>query len=188
MKIDRHNETILFKVSFPLWLRAFYAIGGPLLLLPISIALLNTVRDEFTLFAIFKGGFLILVVGASLWMVSILFSTIYVTASGIHRRGLLGTRQTFTWKEIKTVERPRFGIPGDAAYIISKNGEKMMFARGMSDYTKLLRLIQEKAPNMMANGLSESLWPSKSVNAWRNILIFMALFIAYIIVRKLTGW
>lgn len=188
MKVYRWGEKILLKVSFPLWFRVLYAVGGPYVMLSICFALLNLARNEITLFLILKAGFLILIVGLGLWAVQFFFSTIYVTASGIHRRGILGTRQTFTWNEIKTVARPRFGIPGDAAYIISKNGKKITFARGMSGYMELLRVIQEKAPNVKATGLSESLWPSKSVNAWRNILIFLALFVAYIIVRKLTGW
>jgi hypothetical protein len=188
MKTNRQRKTILLKVSFPLWFRVLYAVGGPLVTLSICVALFNLAQNDFTLLAILRGGFLILIVSLGVWAVPIFFSTIYAKESGIHRRGLWGARQTFTWNEIKTVARPRFGIPGDAAYIVSKNEEKMTFARSMSGYAELLRLIQEKAPNVRANGLSESLWPSKSVNAWRNILIFLALFIAYIIVRKLTGW
>jgi len=157
-------------------------------MLPLSFVLLNIAQNEITFFGILIGGFCVLILSSILWAAPIVFSTIYVTASGIHRRGLLGTRQSFKWNEIKTVERSRFGIPGDAAYIISKNGEKMTFARGMSGYMELLRLIQEKAPNVGADGLSENLWPSKPVNPWRNILIFLAIFVAYIIIRKLTGW
>ena len=188
MKIDSQRNTILLKVNFPLWFRVLYAVGGPLVVLSICFALLNLARNEFTLLAVLKGGFLILVVWMGAWTMPIFFSTIFVTGSGIHRRGLWGVRQTFIWNDIKTVARPRFGIPGDAAYIISKNGEKMTVARSMSGYTELLRLIEEKAPNARATGLSANLWPSKAANSWRGILIFLTLFIAYIIIRKLTGW
>lgn len=188
MKTNRHRTTILLKVSFPLWFRILYAVGGPLVMLSICVALFNLARNDFTLLAILKGGFLILIVSLGAWAMPIFFSTIYAKESGIHRRGLWGARQTFTWNELKTVARPRFGIPGDAAYIVSRNDERMTIARSMSGYTELLRLIQEKAPNVRANGLSESLWPAKSANVWRNVLIFLALLIAFIVVRKLTGW
>ena len=188
MKIDERRTSTPLRVNFPFWLRVLFAVGGPIVMLPLSFVLLNIAQNEFTFFGILIGGFCVLIVGSILWAAPIVFSMIYATQSGIQRRGLLGGRQTFSWDEIKTVVRPRFRIPNDAAYIISNNDERMTVARSMSGYTELLRLIQEKAPNVRANPLSEDLWPSKSVNSWRGILIFLVLFIAYIVIRKLTGW
>jgi hypothetical protein len=188
MKMEKHREQVMLRVSFPSWLRAFFAIGTPLLMVPVCIALINTLQDKFTLFSIVKSVFLILAVSSTWWAILVLFSTIYATQSGIQRRGLLRRTQIFAWNEIMNVENSRFGIPHDAAYIVSKNGERMTVARSMTGYTELLRLIQEKAPNIKAKGLSENLWLSKRANSWKGMLIFLVFFIAYVIIRKLTGW
>jgi hypothetical protein len=150
--------------------------------------MLNIARDESGLSIVLKGGFLFLIVGLGAWVIPIFFSTIYATRSGIHRRGLLGRMQKFTWDEIRTVATPRLSIPGDAAYIISKSGARMTIARSMTGYPELLRLIQEKAPEVKVNGLPENLFVPNRANSWRGIVIFLALFLAYVIIRKLAGW
>ena len=53
-----------------------------------------------------------------------------------------------TWNEIVEVKRPRFGIPVDFAYVISKNKDRLRLIRSMNNYRELIQLIKNKAPNL----------------------------------------
>jgi hypothetical protein len=188
MNMAVRRERILLKVEYPLWFRLLYGIGGPIVLLSICITLFRVGRGGLSSFAIAKGGFLLLVVGLGFWVVPRFFSTIYVKDSGIEELKLWGANEKLTWDEIGTVARPRLGIPYDAAYIVSKEGKRITLARSMNGFSELLRLIETKAPNLTPKQLSENLWPSTPAKAWRQILIALGLFIAYVVVRKVMGW
>lgn len=186
MKQDAEREFI--KVSFPLWFRVFYSIGGPIVLGSICLTLVRFGRDGFTPLETLKAGFLLFIVALSFYATRIFFSTVYAKESGIQRHGFLGGRQALSWDEITTVARGRFGIPHDAAYIISANGQKIVIARSMSGYCELLHVIESRARNLTPKQLPSNLWPSSSARPWRQIFIFLALFIAYIVIRKIIGW
>jgi hypothetical protein len=188
MKPEELSSEILLKVSFPVWFRSLYAVGGPYVVLLVCLALLRATQDEFTLLTGLKIGFLVLLVGLGASTVPIFFSTIYVTRSGIRRWSPFCGTKILSWDQIKTVARPRLGIPGDAAYIVSKTDEKIIVGRSMTGYRELVQLIEDNAPEVKVKGLADNLTLSKSANSWRGILIFLGLFIAYVVIRKLAGW
>jgi hypothetical protein len=92
---------------------------------------------------------------------------------------MLHPRRMFAWDEIIALSRPRFGIPQDEVHVLSKTGEKIILSRSMDGYSQLLELIQSKATNLSPR----EIWPKKSSNQWRHILIFLALFIVYVIAK-----
>jgi hypothetical protein len=184
----RPISSILLKVSFPIWFRALYAVGGPFVLFLVLTTVLSLTRDQLSTIGILKVALLIALLALGAWVLPVFFSTIYVTRSGIQRTSIFGRTKNLSWDEIKTVARPRFGIPGDAAYIISKMDDKIIIGRSMTGYPELVRMIQAHAPEVKDHGLPEDLLQSKSGKSWRGILIFFGLFIAYVLIRKLTGW
>lgn len=162
-----HSKRTLLKVSFPEWFRAFYVICAIFTLPLLSIACFNVLREGFTPSKTVMRGFLFLGTGAGFWFGPLIFTTIYAKQFGIEKRVLFGVKQTFTWAEITKVTRPRFGIPYDAAYIVSKEGKRITLARSMSGFSELLRLIETRAPNLTPKQLPTNLWPTPPAAAWR---------------------
>lgn len=174
------------KVNFPLWFRLMYYIGGPIVLGLICTSLFRLGQQGFTAAVVLKGGFLLLIVAAGCYIIPIFFSTVCANEFGVELRRFTKTKEKFTWNEIQTVVRPRFGIPYDVAYIVSRNGKRIPIARGMSGYDALLQLIQSKAPNLSPNQLAANLHSPAQATSWRQFLVFLAIFIAYIIFRSVT--
>jgi len=161
MHMKQNAERELIKVSFPLWFRVFYSIGGPIVLGSICLTLVKFGRDGFTPLETLKAGFFLFIVALGFYATRIFFSTVYAKESGIQRHGLLGGRQALSWDEITTVARGRFGIPHDAAYIISANGQKIVIARSMSGYCELLHVIESRARNLTPNSFHRIFGPPR---------------------------
>src|SRR5262245_51675250 len=56
------------------------------------------------------------------------------------------------------------------------------------DYRELLEVIESRAPNLTPRQLPSDLWLYSSVRAWRQLFVFLILFVVYIIIRKILGW
>ena len=188
METKANAQKELIKISFPLWFRVFYSIGAPIVFGLICLTLIKLGREGFTAPEALKAGFLILIVALGFYAARIFFSTVSAKESGIQRHGVLCGTQVLAWDEITTVRRGRFGIPHDVAYIMSASGQKIAISRGMSGYYDLLRMIESRARNLTTKQVPSNLWPSSSARLCRHILIFLALFLAYIVIRKILGW
>ena len=101
--------------------------------------LLVSLNLSVILFIVVLGGFCFF---------KLLFYSVTATKKGLETAKPIGSNQSFTWEEIIEVRRPRFGIPYDFSYVISKNKEKLLLVRSMQNYKELVELIKTKAPNL----------------------------------------
>ena|SRR3989442_534345 len=152
------QNKVLLQVSLPKWFRLFYGIVAPITLLLFFIVWFQYSRDGFTFSEVWKSLLLLTIVGLGLWITPIFYSTIVVTEAGLELKGVLGSKQEFSWDEIVKVSRPRFRIPKDTAYVFSETGKKIILSRSMTGYTELLKLIESRAPNLSPKKLPPELW------------------------------
>lgn len=139
------NQNILIKVSSPSWLIILF-IPCLIIALPLSIfyTALVIYNNRLSVF----GVFLLIFVLAGFWFIKLLFYSVTATESGLETTNLLGSNKSFIWEEIVKVRRPRFGIPYDFTYVVSKNKGKLLLVRSMQNYKELIELIKVRAPNL----------------------------------------
>ena len=187
--MNRRPDKTLLRVSLPKWFRVFYAIGAPLTLIFFLIIAVLFNLNGFTFPGVIIILFVLVTVGIALHATPHFYSMIWVTDYGLRWDRPLGLRdKEFKWDDILTVSRPRFGYPGDVAYIVSKSGDKISVVKSMDGYTYLLEIIQLRAPNLTPKRLPKNLLPASSSRAWKQLLILFALFVMYVIVRKILGF
>ena len=176
---------MLLQISFPLWFRVMYGIGAPIVLVLVCVSLLKLSQQGFTGALLLKGGFLLCIVAVGIYVVPLFFSSVCANESGIELRVFTHIKRRFTWNEIETVVRPRFGVPYDVIYVVSKNGMRIPMAYSMKGCGEILRLIQSKSPNLSATQLTGNLQPV--AGSWRQLLVLLIALITYIVYRLLLG-
>ena len=181
-------DKVLLRVEVPIWFRVFYAILAlPILLFFLAIAVVFNI-NSFTLPGVLTGVFALILAGFNLPAIPHLYSTIRVTELGLRWRRPFGLRtKTVRWDDIHTVSRPRFGIPRELLYIISKGGEKIVVLRSMTGFDDLLAMIETRVPHLSSRQLPTNLWPNPSSTRWKQLLLFFVLFLMYVIVKELFG-
>jgi len=182
--MERPPQRVLLRVCLPKWFQILCAIAA-LINVPLFLFISFAYAHEGFIFPkILVSAFTLAIVVGAIWIIPLSYTTVYVTEFGVTSDRPFGLKQKrFRWDEILTVSRPRFGIPYDLAYVISKTGEKISVLRGATGYPELLEIIESKVPNLTPKSLAPGLWPKTS--SWKGVLIVMGLFIAYVLVRSL---
>jgi len=178
------QDKVLVQASLPRWFKTFYAIDLPVMLLLFTFVWIQFSRDGFTLSEILGSLFLLIIATLGLWLTPAFLSSITATESGLELHGLWGVRRNFSWNDIVKVSRPRFGIPREFTYVVSKSGEKMILLRSMKGYSELLELIQSRAPNLTLKKLPPELGPRRYTTFWRDALITFGLLVVYFILKR----
>ena len=137
------------KVSFPKWFVIFVSICG---IFTISFCLFYIIwviyhgqlAYQLLRCAIFFG-----IIVCGLWLcLKVLFYSVTATERGLETSNIVGPNKLFFWKDIVETRRPRFGVPVDFTYVISKNEDKLLLVRSMKNYKELIELIKARAPNL----------------------------------------
>lgn len=140
------NINVLLKSSFPQW---FVILGSICFVITLLFSTLYVVVVIYNNgISVFNMIILILVSSGYWFFIKILFYSITATDRGLKSNNPLGSSKEFVWEEIVEVRRPRFGIPYDLAYVVSKNKGKMLLVRSMQNYKELIELIKVKAQNL----------------------------------------
>jgi hypothetical protein len=174
----RSVPRVLIEVRYPTWFRTFYGVcAAGTVIICVRVAALTIGRDRGMNGAIVLTATLLAIM---LYGIRIVFRSLVATEHGLELRVIGSAPARMPWADIHAVRRPTFGIPKDAAYIVSRSGRRLMIARSMSGLPELLALIERKAPHlqMVAVGIAPS-------TSWRPFIIALALVAAYIVVRMI---
>jgi hypothetical protein len=184
----KRTDKVLLRVEVPIWFRILYAIVAlPTLLFFLAITVVFTING-LTLPRILTSAFVLFLAAVNFQAIPHLYSTIWVTEFGLRwRRPFRLRTKTLAWDDILTISRPRFGIPRELAYIISKGGEKIVVMRSMTGFDNLFAMIATRAPHLPSKHLDVNLWPEPSTARWTQLLLFAVLFLIYVIIRELFG-
>lgn len=137
------------KISFPKWFFIPFGLGGIIILLTFIFYTARLIQSESSTFELLKVAFLFVVLlGWIFFFCKILFYSVTATERGLETDNLAGSKKIFLWDEIVEVRRPRFGIPKDANYVISKNRDKLLLVKSMTNYKELVQMIKVRAPNL----------------------------------------
>ena len=137
------------KISFPMLFIALMSFCGLLTALGIGLYIFRVIyygQMSSQLFPCLFGFFVILII--LLFLLKILFYSVTATKKGLITANIIKSNKFLQWNEIVEVRRPRFGIPVDASYVISRNEGKLLLVRSMKNYKELIQMIKDKAPNL----------------------------------------
>jgi hypothetical protein len=144
---SKHEHEV--KMDFPKWLFIPFTLGLIVLALACILYALKLTRSGLSLLGLLKVGFLFIIVLCGIWCIfRVLFYSVTATKRGLETNNLLGKGKLFLWDEIVEVRRPRFRIPADFVYVISRDNYKLPLIKSMKNYGELIQLIQAKASNL----------------------------------------
>ncbi|MFH1673720.1 MAG: hypothetical protein ABIF87_09905 [Pseudomonadota bacterium] len=137
------------KVSLPKWFAILMVFCGSF---TISISVFYIIRvpdNGVSASELCKSVILLSFDLAIIWFfLKILFYSVAATERGLEANNLFGQKKIFLWNEIVEIRRPQLGVPVGAAYVISKNKDKLFLPRGEKNYNELVKLIKVKSPNL----------------------------------------
>ena len=157
-----HMHFKCFKVYFPKWVVAYFSFAGTITLFfslfilwmiitknPIITKIFDgTIWGSLTI-GIFLGS---LTVGIIFIFFKVLYYSITVTKHGLESKNIMGKKQVFKWSDIIDLQGPRFGIPSDFLYVVSKNKDKLLLVKSMKNHKRLIKTIQDRATNLHCGG------------------------------------
>jgi hypothetical protein len=143
------NHSEYLEISFPRWFRICLAFCGIFTILLFAfyivwVAYNGQLASRLLRCAIFTS----VIVGIVWFFLKILFYSVTATDRGLEADNIVGANKVFLWDEIVEVRRPRFGIPHDATYVISRNNGKLLLVRSMKNYKEFIQLIKDRAANL----------------------------------------
>ena len=143
------NHIANLKISFPRWFVIFLTFCGVFTIMFSTFYIAWVVyKNQLTSRPFSCALFFILILSIFWFFSKILFYSVTATDSGLQTDNIVGSNKLFPWDEIVEVRRPRFRIPKDASYVISKNKDKLLLVRSMKNYKELIQLIKVRAPNL----------------------------------------
>jgi hypothetical protein len=177
--MPRSLPRVLIEVRYPMWFRAFYGVcaAGTVVICVRVVAVGIGGHGRGINGAIALTAALLAIV---LYGVRIVFRSLVATEDGLEMSVIGSAPARISWADIQAVRRPTFGIPQDAAYIVSHSGRRLMIARSMSGVPELLTLIERKAPRLQV--VAAGIAPSTS---WKPFIIALAVVAAYTVVRMI---
>jgi len=143
----KHSENL--RISFPRWFVILLSFCGTVTIM-FSVSYIGWViySGQLTSRLFRTVIFFSLVLGIFWFLSKILFYSVTATEGGLETDNIVGSKQMFLWDEIVEVRRPRFRIPKDASYVISKNKDKLLLVRSMTNYKELVQMIKVRALNL----------------------------------------
>ena len=146
--LDNHQARNL-KVSFPKWFMIFVSICGILTISFCLFYIIWVIYHGQLAYQLFRCSIFFSIILCGFWLsLKVLFYSVTATERGLETSNIVGPNKLFLWKEIVGVRRPRFGVPVDFSYVISKNKDKLLLVRSMKNYKELIELIKARAPNL----------------------------------------
>lgn len=142
------SQNVILKISFPIFFKIFLLICcvGILFLSGFYFYKIATHQLQISYFICSVFLFLDL---AGFWIIlKLLFYSVTATNKGIEARNIVVRNIKIQWGDIIEIRRPRLGVPKDISYIITKNNNKLLLIRSMNDYSKIIKLIKERALNL----------------------------------------
>jgi len=145
--VKKHSENL--KISFPRWVVIFFSFCGIFTILFFAFYIIWVVYNGQLSSQFFRCAIFFSVILGAFWVfLKILFYSVTATERGLETDNIVGSNKLLLWDEIVEVRRPRFGIPVDFSYVISKNKDKLLLIRSMKNYKKLIQLIKLRAQNL----------------------------------------
>lgn len=136
------------KISFPRWVSLPFSLGWIVILLTFIFYAVR-LGSESSVLELLKSVLLLIILLAGFWFFfKLLFYSVTATENGLETANPFGSSKSILWDEIVEVRRPRFSIPYDFTYVISKNKDKLLLVGSMQNYNQLIELIKVKAPNL----------------------------------------
>jgi hypothetical protein len=137
------------KINFPMLFVVLMSFCGLFTTLGIGSYILRVIYYGQLSSQLFKCvfGFCVILI-ISWFLLKILFYSVTATEKGLITANIGKLSKFFQWNEIVEVRRPRFGMPVDASYVISKNKGKLLLIRSMKNYKELIQMIKDRAPNL----------------------------------------
>ena len=121
------EENNNIRSSFPVWFVVSMTFCGIVTALGVGAHIIGLIYHGYFFSKLLRFSFgLVLILGIVWFFAKILFY--YVTGSerGLETNNIVGSGKLFLWDEIVEIQKPRFGIPVDFTYVISKNNKKIM--------------------------------------------------------------
>jgi hypothetical protein len=173
----RTEQKVLVEVSYPLWFRVFYGVCAI-----VTVVIAAIVAEHYLVVRGRVGeSVCALVIGAiALCGVPLVFRSLIATEDGLELDVIGRKPVRMAWADIHAVKRPTLRIPKDAAYIVSRTGQRLLIVRSMSGVAQLISLVEAKARNLERGAMSGGVVPKTS---WRPFLITLAILAAYIVFR-----
>ena len=144
---EMHNE--ILKSSTPRWLRIFGTFSGIVIVLLFGFYtvqfIYNHPSDALILRALLLFGVIVLIVGS---YAKTIFYTVSATDRGLETDNIIGANQLMLWEDIVGVQKPRFGLPANTIYVVSKSGDKVSLIKNHTLFRELIEYIGEHAPNL----------------------------------------
>lgn len=176
------TDKILLKVGYPKWFLVVISVVLPLTLIFLFLGLIYLNIGGFTWLRFSISTFFLAIIVLGFWLIPTIYSSILATDSGLQVRGFFGQKRQFTWDEIAKISKPRFGIPRDFAYVISRGGRKIIVMKSWEGYFDLLKLIESKASNLSHKRLPQEVWPKRL--SWKKLwLIVIGVLVLYVFIR-----
>lgn len=143
------NNSANLKISFPRWFRGFLTFCGIFTILLFAFYIVWVAYNGQLASRLLRCTVIASVIVGIVWFfLKILFYSVTATDSGLETDNIVGANKVLLWDEIVEVRRPRFGIPHDATYVISRNKGKVLLVRSMKNYKELIQLIKVRTPNL----------------------------------------
>ena len=174
-------DRVLIDVRCPKWFLIIFPLmlfGGLTVVALIVGIYVN--RNGVTWPIVIGSGIFLAAIAVWVWLIPYLYSSIVATESGLSTTGPFRQNQHITWGEITSVGTPRFGIPKEFIYILSRSGERIVVVRSMEQYRELLDLIQIKVPTLPDGKIPEKVWGTKHswIKTWLALAGFFAIYLA----------
>jgi hypothetical protein len=136
-------------MSFPKWLRITLTFCGTFtILFSVFYIVWATYNGQFFSQLLRCAIFFSMILGGFWFFAKLLFYSVTATERGLETDNILGSNKLFLWDEIVEIRRPRFGVPYDATYVISKNKAKLLLVKSMNNYSELIDVINVRAVNL----------------------------------------
>ncbi len=137
------------KMNFPIWLVISFSFCGVFTILFFAFYIIWVLYNGQLASRLFNCSVGFVVILGAIWVfLKVIFYSVTVTDEGLKTSNIIGKSKLFRWDEIVDLRRPRFGIPGDFNYVISRNNDSLLLVRSMQNYKELIDLIKVRSPNL----------------------------------------
>jgi hypothetical protein len=138
------------KAGFPLWFRIFISFCWISVVATFAFFMFKTMPNGLSWSEIKGCLIFIVIIAAGFWVIArFLFYSVTSTEDGLETNNLFHQCKLLPWDEIVEVRRPRFGIPYDFSYVVSRGRHKMLLIRSMRNYQELIDVIRARAGNLI---------------------------------------
>ncbi len=186
MNEESADNGVSMRVGYPRWFVMSWLVCVALCVALALIVCIHYGRVAIGILRAVECGILVVVAGSGVALGAVICRSAEATESGIVFHDLLSGRRQIPWSEVAGLSRPAGGIPGDAAFVMLKDGSRVQLLRSMRGYAQLARLMARRYPSVSCDADIEEKPLSHAVS-WPFICRALALAAVLWILRWLVS-